>query len=237
VVMDLGVAWLVFADVDGTLIGDDRGWSNLGAALNANPNILMIPNSSRPLTSLQESWDRLQPQIRFPAQVGALGTEVSVGGKDVGWSGQFGPFDRDPIDRAMATMGYRTNGDEYQTSLKASYSVPQVQWASATSTLNRPTSIQIVTSGDSDFDVIPKGAGKAAPISFLADHFQVERSRIVGAGDSMNDLSMLRSTRHRIVVANADEALRESTKESAFQSASSHADGVIEGLRALGAMA
>jgi len=234
VVIAIGANWLVVADVDGTLLGDEDGWSRLRKTLDANPHILLVPNSSRPLASLKKSWQEQEGSLWFPAQIGALGTEVTVGDQDVGWSDRFRWFDRAPIDKAMTAMGYQKNGDEYQTPFKASYAVPRERWASARAAVERISPVGIVTSGDSDFDVIPEYAGKAAPIEFLSDHFGVAPDHVVAVGDSMNDLSMLAAAPHRIVVANAEPALIASTSGSAFHSTRTHAGGVIEGLQALG---
>jgi hydroxymethylpyrimidine pyrophosphatase-like HAD family hydrolase len=194
----------------------------------------MVPNSSRPLASLDSSWEQLDIGFVFPAQVGALGTEVTIGGEDTGWSDRFTGFDRAPIDRIMTGMGYKTNGDEFQTPLKASFDVPRQDWEWITATLRRQMAVGIVTSGDSDFDVIPSEAGKAAPMGYLADHFGIAPDHIVAAGDSMNDLSMLVAAAHRIVVANAEPALIRSTRGSAFLSTRPYAGGVAEGLDAFG---
>ena len=230
----IGVKWLVVADVDGTLLGDEDAWSGLQAVLAANPHIVVVPNSSRPLASLHRSWEALDGSFRFSAQVGALGTEVSIGGEDVGWSDRFRRFDRSPVDRAMASMGYETNGDEFQTPLKASFAVPREQWEWVEASLKRDMRVEVVTSGTSDFDVIPEQAGKAAPIGYLADHFAISSDHIVAVGDSMNDLEMLAAAPHRIVVANAESALIRSTRGAAFHSTRNHARGVAEGLQALG---
>lgn len=235
--IDISPKWLVVADVDGTLLGDADGWSGLRAVLNANPHIVMVPNSSRPLASLHTSWEELDVGFPFPAQVGALGTEVSIGGEDVGWSNRFIGFDRAPVDRTMTGMGYKTNGDEFQTPLKASFEVPRQEWAWVTAALQRRMHLGIVTSGDSDFDVIPSDAGKAAPMGYLADHFGVDPDHIVAAGDSMNDFTMLAAAAHRIVVANAEPALIRSARGSAFLSTHPHARGVAEGLDAFGLLA
>jgi hydroxymethylpyrimidine pyrophosphatase-like HAD family hydrolase len=96
--------------------------------------------------------------------------------------------------------------------------------------------VGVVTSGDSDFDLIPIDAGKAAPMDYLADHFGIASDHIVAAGDSMNDFTMLAAAAHRIVVANAEPALIRSTGGSAFLSTHGYARGVAEGLDALGVL-
>jgi hydroxymethylpyrimidine pyrophosphatase-like HAD family hydrolase len=234
VVTDSGSVWLVVTDVDGTLIGDDDGWLRLGESLAVHPEVLLIPNSSRPLASLKKSWARQSRPIPFRAQVGALGTEVSVGGDDVGWSHRFSSFDRTPIDRLMTNMGFQTNGDEFQTPLKASYAVPKDRWGRVAELLQVCPPLKVVTSGVSDFDAIPVGAGKHAPIQFLADRFRVDPSRVVAVGDSTNDLDMLLSAQYRIVVGNADPALIDAIGGRSFVSHGTHANGVLEGLQALG---
>lgn len=233
-VIDISPKWLVVADVDGTLLGDADGWSGLEAVLSSNPHIVLVPNSSRPLASLDSSWELLEVGFPFPAQVGALGTEVTIGGEDAGWSDRFADFDRAPVDRAMTSMGFKTNGDEFQTRLKASFEVPRQDWGWVAATLGRQMQVGIVTSGDADFDVIPPEAGKAAPMGFLADHFGIAPDHVVAAGDSMNDLTMLAAAEHGIVVANAETALIRATRGSAFLSKHPHARGVVEGLDALG---
>lgn len=233
-VIDISPKWLVVADVDGTLLGDTEGWSGLVAVLSSNPHIVLVPNSSRPLASLDFSWELLEVGFPFPAQIGALGTEVTIGGRDAGWSRRFADFDRAPVDRAMTSMGYKTNGDEFQTPLKASFEVPSQDWGLVTATLRRHMPVGIVTSGDADFDVIPRQAGKAAPMGFIADHFGIAPKHVVAAGDSMNDHAMLAAAEYGIVVANAEPALIRATRGAAFLSNHSHARGVAEGLTEFG---
>lgn len=233
-VIDISPKWLVVADVDGTLLGDADGWSELEAVLRSSPHIVLVPNSSRPLASLDSSWEQLDVGFQFPATVGALGTEVRIGGRDVGWSDRFTGFDRAPVDRSMTGMGYKTNGDEFQTPLKASFEVPRQDWGWVAATLRRQMPVGIVTSGDSDFDVIPSEAGKAAPMGYLAGHFGIASDHIVAAGDSMNDLTMLAAAAHAIVVANAEPALIRAVRGSAFLSNHAYGRGVVDGLDALG---
>ena len=226
---------MVVADVDGTLLGDDDELDHLLKAL-AERSIILVPNSSRPLASLNRSWD-LAGRDGFPAQVGALGTEVEIGGVITDWSACFGSFDRQPIDLVLAGMGYQTNGDEFQTNLKASYSIPRDQWDAARMAIEEVVPVQVITSGATDFDVIPVGAGKPAPLQHLARSLGVDPKRMVGAGDSMNDLSLLMAAPHRIVVGNADPDLVEHTRGHAIHSRALYAGGVREGLAKLGVLA
>jgi hydroxymethylpyrimidine pyrophosphatase-like HAD family hydrolase len=131
-------------------------------------------------------------------------------------------------------MGFETNGDEFQTPLKASYTVPRERWVDAAAAVSEVAPVQIVTSGEQDFDIIPIGAGKAAPLPYLTEMLAVAPERVVAAGDSMNDLTMLMAVTKRIVVGNADQALIDAIGGRAFLSRGHFAAGVKEGIRALG---
>lgn len=224
---------MVVADVDGTLLGSDSDFADLHRCLAQWHEVVLVPNSSRPIASLLESWRqaRIDP---FLSQVGALGTEVEVNGKRTDWSRRFAAFDRRPFDEILTRMGFSTNGDEFQTPVKASYTVPQDRWEDAIAAVSEVALAQVVTSGGHDLDVIPLEAGKAAPLPFLAEELDVAPDRVVAAGNSMNDLSMLMATDKRIVVGNADQALIDAIDGRAYLSRAHFAAGVKEGIRALG---
>jgi len=224
---------MVVADVDGTLLGSDRDFVDLHRCLARWQEVALVPNSSRPIASLRRSWRQMRIDS-FTTQVGALGTEVEVNGKRTGWSKRFATFDRRPFDEVLTGMGFPTNGDEFQTPLKASYSVTSGRWVEAIAAVREVAPVQVVTSGERDFDMIPVEAGKAAPLTFLAEELGVAPERIVAAGNSMNDLTMLMAASKRIVVGNADQALIDAIDGHAFCSREHFAAGVKEGIRALG---
>ncbi len=226
--------WMVVADVDGTLLGDDHEFfCPLGAC--ATAGILVVPNSSRPLTSLQRSFAQLGVE-GFVAQVGALGTELDIAGALTAWSERFGDFDRSRIDQLMGSLGYPINGSEFQTPLKASYSVPREEWERVRMVLSAEPAVEVITSGRDDLDVIPAGAGKHAPLSHLGTVLQIPPHRIVAAGDTMNDLSMLVAVSHRIVVGNAEPDLARALAGRAVFSTRNFAAGIREGLDQLGVL-
>lgn len=226
---------MVITDVDGTLLGSDSDFADLLSWLAKRRDVVLIPNSSRPIASLYRSWGAAQMD-GFPTQVGALGTELEVDGSTTDWSATFAEFDRGPFDAILTEMGFQTNGDEFQTPLKASYNVPSDRWTEAAAALQAVGPAQVVTSGLLDFDVIPVGAGKAAPIPFLKDVLQVLPAHVIAAGNSMNDLTMLMAASSRIVVGNADQELIDATDGQAYHSRAKFAAGVTEGLRALGVL-
>lgn len=224
---------MLVTDVDGTLTGDEDALKQLMEEAGRR-GIAVVPDSSRPLHSLRRTWSELGIS-GFPAQVGALGTEVEIDGRVVEWSDRFRGFDRETVDRLLSELGFHTNGDEFQTRFKASYTVPRHMWESVSGEVRKLSDVEIVRSGNDDFDVVPSGAGKQAPLALLTAQLEVLPERVVAAGDSMNDFPLLMAAPHRIVVANADAELRAATVGNAYHAHRPHAAGIREGLEALGA--
>lgn len=226
--------WMLVADVDGTLLGDSRELRALLAKLDAS-GVVVVPNSSRPLASLAASWAALGLGT-WAAQVGALGTEVEIGGSLTSWGAAFSDFNRRDVDDVIGALGYVDNGDEFQTRLKASYRVPRQAWPAVSEAVLSVVDAQIVTSGDYDLDVIPAKAGKASPLAYLCDQLGVDWDRVVAAGDSMNDLQLLKAATEAIVVGNADPELVDSMEGRATVARAHFAAGVMEGLGMLGVL-
>ena len=224
---------MLVADVDGTLTGDEAALKHLMEEAERR-GIAVVPDSSRPLHSLRRTWSELGIS-GFPAQVGALGTEVEIDGRVVEWSERFRGFDRDTFDRLLSEWGFHTNGDEFQTRFKASYTVPRHLWEAVSAEVRKRADVEIVCSGTDDFDIIPPEAGKQAPLALLTAQLEVLPERVVAAGDSMNDFPLLMAAPHRIVVANADAELSALTAGNAYRAHRPHAAGIREGLEALGA--
>ena len=96
---------------------------------------------------------------------------------------------------------------------------------------------QIVTSGESDFDVVPAAAGKRKAAAWAAHTLGYHSSRIIVAGDSGNDLDMFAGARMAIAVANSRmELVEKADPKTTYFADQSHAQGVIEGLRHWGAL-
>lgn len=57
------------------------------------------------------------------------------------------------------------------------------------------------------FDVLPKGVSKGPSIRLLVEHLGIEERRVLCAGDTMNDLSMLACGLPAVAVGNSETAL------------------------------
>lgn len=197
--------------MDDTLLGDDDALARLAEALNHHHGVRLVLNSSRPLQSVVRSLDDLPFRLGPDGMVGALGTEVEMGGEPFGhWQARFAGWDRAPVDRAMARLGCPAHPHEYQTHFKASFSVDAARRREAEEAVAATgLAARVVYSGESSFDVIPANAGKEAPLDFLAEHFRVPADQVVAAGDSANDAGLLRAVPHAILVGNATAELIE----------------------------
>jgi sucrose-6F-phosphate phosphohydrolase len=231
--------WLLVSDVDDTLTGDDAALAALGETLRQHRGgIVVALNSSRPAQSIARTLDRDFPS-GFPvdAVISALGTEMALGGVMVStWSDQFLGWPRDRIAQAVGSLGYTPHDAEFQTPWKASFAVPADAWNDVTAALaaeNLPC--RIITSGQSDLDIIPPTAGKDAAALFLASHLGIARSRLVVAGDSGNDLALFSVAARAIAVGNARrELLAAMPIDVSYHASLHHAAGVGEGLAHFG---
>lgn len=238
---------LVVSDVDDTLISrtepEVEVLCELFAAIEVTPGLQFALNSSRPCASVRETLDALPCPVPHVALIGAMGTEIEVQGQRlVAWSDRFSEWDRAVIDEALADLGV-PHADAFQTPLKASYAIPSGRWAEARARVRetgQPS--RIVTSGVSDFDVMPEGADKGEAARFLMRFLDVPDGGAVAAGDSGNDLALFAALGGGVVVGNARAELRDGlaaaglTRRVVYAKADCAA-GVLEGLGQLGVLA
>ncbi|MBW4709040.1 HAD family hydrolase [Roseobacter sp. YSTF-M11] len=234
--------WLLVSDIDDTLTGDPDALLALADALEqAGDALLLSVNSSRPAASVAATLaEEFPANLRPAATITALGTEISVGGAQLGsWQSQFSGWPHRRVFEILSELGHVPHDSIYQTKYKVSFAVSCEQsQANARRALSQAgIACEIIASGPDDFDVIPKGAGKAAATLFLVGHFGVDRARLVVAGDSGNDLAMFLAARHRIAVGNARRELIDALEPRSFYHARmAHAAGVHEGLMHFGAL-
>jgi HAD superfamily hydrolase (TIGR01484 family) len=87
------------------------------------------------------------------------------------------------------------------------------------------------------FDVLPKGIHKGWAVLRLIEHWKVEPSHAVVAGDTLNDLAMFQTGLPAIVVGNAEPALRQALSADLphiFHATAEGAAGIWQGLAHFG---
>jgi HAD superfamily hydrolase (TIGR01484 family) len=226
--------WLLVSDLDDTLTGDEAALGRFVAAVSQTPELAVAINSSRPLASIERTLAEFPANWRPAALIGAMGSQIEVRGKSLpDWPPTFDRWDRQPVDRALADLGLAAHRDELQTPHKVSYTVPPDRQPAARAAVEATgLDLKIVISGQDNFDVLPAGAGKAAAIRRLVTYFNLPlRDALIVAGDSANDLSMFDLAAQGIVVANAQDELREAVDaDRVYFASQARAAGVLAGL-------
>ncbi|NDW59772.1 glycosyltransferase [Yangia sp. PrR004] len=88
----------------------------------------------------------------------------------------------------------------------------------------------VIHSHDRLIDVLPAQAGKSAALRFEAARLGLRMADCIAAGDSGNDLDMLRACGRPILPANARDGIVEAIGGRGFLSARPYAAGVLDGL-------
>lgn len=224
------------SDLDGTLTGHDGGVRDLAGL---GVQVALVLNSSRPRASVVRTLDLLPSGLGFDGLITAMGTEIMVAGLDrPDWTEKFKDWDRRPIDGFMEHLGVLPHLPEHQAKYKASYHVPADRWQEfRRRVLDLVPGSIVVTSGKSDFDVLPAAAGKDKASAWVARLMGFDPSRVIVAGDSGNDVDMFNSARMGIAVSNARvELIDRINPAKTYFATQPHALGVIEGLRYWGAL-
>ncbi|WP_019956058.1 HAD-IIB family hydrolase [Yoonia vestfoldensis] len=83
------------------------------------------------------------------------------------------------------------------------------------------------------FDVLPRGISKGPSLLRLIDHLGVERSRVLAAGDTLNDLSMLVAGTPAVAVGGAEDALLRALPDDGriHRATAIGAAGIMEAIR------
>lgn len=229
--------WLFVSDVDDTLLGDEEALGKLNAVLRPERRrIGLALNSSRPCGSLHRSLREHTSLPRPDFLIGALGTEIEYadGSSVEAYSHRFGGhWDRSRIEKIVPGGKTRVHAPEFQTAFKVSYDIFDMSVADQVRDRLEDIGIAatvIVTHGVA-MDIIPADAGKGAAIVFLRNLLRVEMGRVVVAGDSANDIDMFADDYCGIVVANADEELKNLPGPHIYRAQRPYAAGVLDGLR------
>jgi len=96
----------------------------------------------------------------------------------------------------------------------------------------RDLKCEILISAGRYLDILPEGVSKGSTLKALVDLLETDSSRVVVAGDTLNDLSLFQTGYRGIVVGNAEKALLDETRsfKNTYFSSSHGAGGITEGL-------
>ncbi len=247
------MSWCLVTDLDGTLIGESSSTIALRDAirlLRANwtaegPLPRWVIATGRGMDDACQVLLEVGFELSdFDAFVTSVGAELRFAADEAphlgfldGLNGS--GFDAAEVRRVLdALPGMRLQPPHEQFSHKVSYFVDDTEAAlqlvpAALSEL--PFETRCVFCHDNYLDVAPENGTKGGAVEFLRRHWELEPQRVVAAGDSGNDLSMLDRAWPGIVVGNGAEQLRSLRgREQVYFAQAKYAGGVLEGLRHLG---
>lgn len=235
---------MLVTDLDGTFIGDEeatlRLWDGLDQA-----GIGLVFATGRHLDAVHDLYRSLRTRRRADACICMVGTEIWIRRRlgyrrDRGWSQVIGAhWDRAAVVAVVEPIGGLTlQHDEWQSPFKVSWFVDgEAVVARVRSVLERRgLRATVVYSGGNLLDLLPEGAGKGSAAAFLARRLGVAAAAVVTAGDSGNDLDMMRPEFgfSSIVVGNAEPDLHDLSAPHIYHASQPYADGIAEGLQHFG---
>lgn len=240
-----GFAALLATDLDGTLVGDPAALARLNAALvprRGAVGLAYVTGRTLPSTLALIARAGLLPP---DAIVAGVGSSIHVGAgwePDAAWERRMRPgWSAGAVDAAAAACALTAQPAEAQGAFKRSFWVPPAALPAARAGLARELRARgvlarLIYSSDRDLDVVPLRGGKGPATLHLAARLGVDPARVVGCGDSGNDVDLLAACGAAAVVGNAGRELRTRAPAHAYFARAAYAGGVEEALRHFGVL-
>lgn len=237
---------MLATDLDGTFIGDDEAMEDLWGDLE-DAGVFVAFSTGRHLPSIESFYERVGTPRRADACVTMVGTEIwhrSGDGYvlDEEWSGVIADrWDKVAVEAIVAAIPEaELQPDEWQSAFKSSYYMEEDAPARLEQLERRldeqGLAAKIVYSAGRFLDLLPARSGKGGAIRYLADDLGIGADHVITAGDTGNDLDMMRSELgfRAIAVGNASPELAEHSADHIYHAAGQYATGIREGLEHYG---
>lgn len=237
---------LLATDLDGTFLGDVESMHRLWRQAD-DAGIIVAFSTGRHLPSIEAFYTESGTDRRAAACVCMVGTEIwhaSNGSYviDEGWRETIAEFwDKDSVDSLLAGIpGAVMQPQEWQSRLKSSYFLEdnaESQLARIHEGLDElGIDAKVVYSAGKFLDLLPAQSGKGGAVRYLARSLGIAPDNVITAGDTGNDLDMMRPELgfRSIAVGNASPELHEYRDPNVYHATASFAAGIEEGLRHYG---
>ncbi|MBY8976799.1 HAD hydrolase family protein [Rhodobacteraceae bacterium NNCM2] len=115
---------------------------------------------------------------------------------------------------------------------RVSYDLDPVRYCASAEGKVAGMGLDFLISDNRFFDVLPRGVSKGPSLVRLADHLSIDPARILVAGDTLNDLSMLETDFNAVAVGGSEPALieRVSTRRNVYCAERIGAGGILEAI-------
>ncbi len=237
---------LLATDLDGTFIGDAEAMHRLWRLLD-EADITIAFSTGRHLPSIEAFYAEAETERRAAACVCMVGTEIwhaSGDGYvvDESWSTTISAsWDKEGVEAILRGIpGAVMQSEEWQSRFKSSYYLEddvEVQLAAIRRELDEQgLDAKVVYSAGRFLDLLPQRSGKGGAVRYLADEIAVDPANVITAGDTGNDIDMMRPELgfRSIAVANASPELHEYRVPSVYHAQAPFAAGIEQGLRHYG---
>jgi len=237
---------LLATDLDGTFIGDDQAMKDLWADLES-ARITVAFSTGRHLPSIEAFYESHGIARRAEACVCMVGTEIWMRDReryelDASWSEHIADgWDKAAVEEILGGIpAAEPQPAEWQSPFKSSYYLEH-DAAGALDHIRaelagRGLEAKVVYSVGRFLDLLPHRSGKGGAVSWLADRLGIEPADVVTAGDSGNDLDMMRADLgfRTIAVGNASAELTQFREPQIYHASAEYAAGIREGLEHYG---
>lgn len=233
---------LLATDLDGTFIGDDAAMNDLWRDLEA-AGILVAFSTGRHLASIQDFYAEKGVTRRAEACVCMVGTEIwhRTDGeyrRDDGWAEHISEgWNKEQVEHILRSIPEATmQPEEWQSAFKSSYFLEENAEARLEEIHHRleqeALRAKVVYSAGRFLDLLPYLSGKGEAVAYLAESLEIPPTGVITAGDTGNDLDMMRPELEfrGVVVGNATSELRSYDPPNVYHAGRSHAAGIREGL-------
>ncbi len=233
---------LLVSDIDGTLIGCADGVEDFAAWHQAQTDVAFAIATGRSFHSAMAvlgQHDAPRPEILITS----VGSEIyyrTFGGavydRDTEWDGIIAAgWDREAVAELVRRhAGLTPQSPLEQRRFKLSYFADGDMAAAArvrALLAEHGHSCSIIQSHGRYLDILPHAASKGTAVEHVRRRLGLEPRQVIVAGDSGNDIEMLRSSRHAIIVANYSDGLgTRADLAHGYVAIGHHARGVIEGV-------
>lgn len=241
----LGTArYLLVSDIDDTLTGDRKAIGRLNSLIRKRNDLIFGVATGRHVKDAMatlKAWSVAEPQFLITS----VGTEIYTNFgqllQNEAWQRhiqfRWRPERVREVLRGLADL--EPQEAEAQTRFKISYYCDNAgeHTVAAVKSLLRTNLLQarVLVSKQRCVDVIPVRASKGHALRFLATQWRFELSNVIAAGDSGNDLDILRGVVKGIVVANHSNELENlRTDPATYFARRQSAAGILEGLEHYG---
>ncbi|MBN8290468.1 HAD-IIB family hydrolase [Rhodobacter sp. NTK016B] len=231
-------------DLDGTFLGgSDTDRATLYGWIEQNRDTvgLIFVTGRDPEFIMEMCRERGLPWPEYV--VGDVGTTIA----EVGPDGSIAPIE--PLEEDIAQR-WGDRGDAVREALdghpglalqptdfryRVSYDLTPSSYDATAEARVEAMGLDWLISDNKYFDVLPKGVSKGPSIRRLVEHLGIPEGRVLCAGDTLNDLSMLASGLNAVAVGNSEPLLVHQLDgvDSVYHAKAHGAAGILEAIDAL----